>query len=167
MGDKSQEAKTGGAGETAAKRAEPAAKMDKTTELAAQRTDLAADRTDMALARTVMAADRTLMSWVRTGLSLMGFGFTIYKFLTYLGEFAITTGVQPENPAGATTLGVIMVGMGTLCMVLGLIEYRSMFRRYGSPLKRSLWGTAFIIGILTAVFGLTMLFSLITKIPYF
>jgi len=137
-------------------------KVDPRNDLAFQRTDMATERTDMAMARTVMAADRTLMSWVRTGLSLMSFGFTIFKFLMYLMQSSESPASKITNPDGPRQLGIIMMCMSMLCIVLGMIEYRSMFRRFGKDQHQKLWGTSFIIAALTAALGLFMLVLVIT-----
>ncbi len=73
---------------------------------------------DLGAVRTVLAADRTLMAWLRTSLSMLSFGFTIYKFL----ETAAKAGAlaRPESPQ---KVGLFLVGMGTACMVLGVIDY--------------------------------------------
>ena len=80
---------------------------------------LAEERTDFALQRTIMAADRTLMAWVRTAISMIGFGFTIYKFLQYLGQ---------ENPAttlstrGPRNLGLTFIGLGIGSLVIAVVQ---------------------------------------------
>lgn len=137
---------------------------DLSTDLAVKRTDLAAERTDMALARTAMAADRTLMSWVRTSLSLLSFGFTIYKFLLYIVQMPGNPAATLANPDGPRQLGMIMMGMSMLCIILGMIEYRSVFRRFGKQQHQKLWGSAFIIAALTGLLGLILLVAIITKV---
>ena len=135
---------------------------DTSTDLAVKRTDLAAERTDMALARTVMASDRTLMSWVRTSLSLMSFGFTIYKFLIYMVQSQEGLAAKLTNADGPRQLGIIMVCMSILCIVLGMVEYHGMFRRFSNQHHQKLWGTSFIIAALTAILGLLLLVVVIT-----
>lgn len=80
---------------------------------------LAQERTDLALQRTIMAADRTLMAWVRTAISMIGFGFTIYKFLQYVGQ---------ENPArilpiqGPRNLGLTFIALGIGSLVIAVAQ---------------------------------------------
>jgi putative membrane protein len=133
-------------------------------ELATRRTDLAAERTDMAIARTSMAADRTLMSWVRTSLSLMSFGFTIYKFLTYIIQLPGNSATQLSNPEGPLQLGIIMIGSSLLCVILGMIEYHDIWKRFGKQQHQKLWGTSIIMAVLTALLALLLLLAIITKI---
>jgi putative membrane protein len=137
-------------------------KVDPRNDLAFKRTDMASDRTDMALARTTMAADRTLLSWMRTSLSLMSFGFTIYKFLIYLAQLQGNPG-QLTNPDGPRQLGIIMISASVLCIVLGMIEYYDIYRRFGKQQHQRLWGTAFIMAVLTALLASMLLVMVITK----
>jgi putative membrane protein len=143
-----------------------AAKADPRNDLAMQRTNLASDRTDMAVARTTMAADRTLLSWVRTSLSLMGFGFTIYKFLVYLLQMP-GNAEKVSDPEGPKLLGIIMLSASVLCIVFGMIEYYDIFRRFGRQQNQKLWGTAFIMAILTALLSIFLLVSIISNIRGF
>jgi putative membrane protein len=137
-------------------------KVDQRNSLASKRTDMASDRTDMALTRTTMAADRTLLSWMRTSLSLMSFGFTIYKFLIYLVQLQSSPG-QLTNPDGPRQLGIIMIGSSILCIVLGMIEYYDIYKRFGKQQHQRLWGTAFIMALLTALLASLLLVLVITK----
>lgn len=140
------------------------ASQDLSTELAIKRTDMATGRTDMALARTTMAADRTLLSWVRTSLSLMSFGFTIYKFLMYLVQAPESPATKLTNPEGPRQLGIIMISASVLCMLMGMIEYYDIFRRFGKQQHQKLWGTSFIMAFVTILIALFLLVLIITKI---
>ena len=139
------------------------AKAGTRNDLALKRTDLATDRTDMALARTTMAADRTLLSWVRTSLSMMSFGFTIYKFLIYIVQIQGDTATTLTNPEGPRQLGIIMIGASVLCIVLGMIEYYDIYKRFGKQQHQRLWGTAFVMAVLTALLAVLLLVMVIMK----
>ena len=80
------------------------------------------DMTDMAVLRTLMATDRSMMAWVRTGLSLISFGFTIYKFLEYARDKLIATGEVPGGFSNPKMIGLFMIGVGILCLILGILE---------------------------------------------
>ncbi len=85
---------------------------------------LAAERTDLAVERTLMGANRTLMAWVRTALSMISFGFTIHKLLqgkTLVGGF-----VKVDS---GRRLGLFLIALGTLCVIMGTIEYFQTARR--------------------------------------
>jgi putative membrane protein len=77
--------------------------------------------------RTRMSAERTLMSWVRTAVSLIGFGFTIFQFLD---RFNKMPGVESAAHVHAPwLLGLMLIGSGTIALVIALWEYR-WFVRY-------------------------------------
>jgi putative membrane protein len=110
---------------------------------------------------TLMAADRTLMSWTRTSLSLLSFGFTIFKILEGFqdagGKFVVRTDV-PRNA------GLFLVGMGTLAMVMGTIEYwqtlkvlhqQRIFGRPRAPL---------IMAMIMSVSGVLLFLSITTQV---
>jgi putative membrane protein len=73
---------------------------------------------DLGTLRTVMAADRTLMAWVRTSLSMLSFGFTIYKFLETAAQHE-----ELARPHSPQYVGLLLAGVGTLSMVLGVMSY--------------------------------------------
>lgn len=77
--------------------------------------ELAEQRTELAVFRTALAASRSLMAWVRTGLSMIGFGFTIYKFIQSVAD--------QFRPDAARTVGMFLIGLGTLSVIFGCIEY--------------------------------------------
>jgi putative membrane protein len=126
--------------------------------------ELATDRTDFALTRTLMAASRTLMSWIRTGISLISFGFTMYKFLQYMAEESKGVVAMTRSPQ---VLGIVMVGLGTLCLVFGLIEYISVNLQIGKVYKRHLWSSSFLIGLILVCFGVYMLVTVILNVNPF
>ena len=85
--------------------------------------ELAQQRTALATERTLMAADRSLMAWIRTALSMISFGFTIYKLLE---GFEQRGGPLPQ--ASPRTMGLFLVGLGTVAMVMGTVEYWFRFK---------------------------------------
>jgi len=77
--------------------------------------------TSLAATRTRMTANRTLMAWIRAALSLLCFGFTIYSVLKAFEEAGkIPPGANIDTPR---TVGLILTGMGTLAILMGLIQY--------------------------------------------
>ncbi len=94
--------------------------------------ELAQDRTDLAVYRTTLAASRSLMAWVRTGLSMIGFGFTAYKFIQ-----SVPTVVRPN---AARNIGLLLIGLGTLSVMFGWIEYwqsgRELSTRYNIVVRK-------------------------------
>lgn len=121
---------------------------------------LAEDRTDMATSRTLMAADRTLMAWVRTSLSLSSFGFTMYKVLQGL----VTSGVELPHGNTPTVVGLFLTALGTLAIVMGVIEYAQALRELRTFRAVKLWRPAFVMAILMAVMGISLFFSIFVKL---
>jgi putative membrane protein len=120
--------------------------------------ELAVERTDMGTARTLMAADRNLMAWIRTSLSMLGFGFTIYKFLLYVRESLSDHILKAQGPR---RFGLVLIALGTVCMVFGLIDHYRIFKQYGQASGRSPWTFAFFAGVISALLGLFLLFSIV------
>jgi putative membrane protein len=120
--------------------------------------ELAVERTDMGTLRTLMAADRTLMAWMRTSLSMLSFGFTIYKFLLYVRESLTNNLLQAQGPR---RFGIILIALGTACMVIGLIDYYGMYRKYGKASGRSPLNFSFFAGLLTSLLGLYLLVGIL------
>ncbi len=118
---------------------------------------------DLGYDRTRMSADRTLMSWIRTSVSMIGFGFTIYKFFMYLQESNVLLEKLPMYEP--RNLGLLMVGLGTLLLMLAILEHfvylRSLSKRAGQPFRVS---TATIASLLITLLGVLALLNLLFKI---
>lgn len=124
-------------------------------------TELAEDRTDLAIRRTLMGADRTLMAWVRTALSMISFGFTIYKVLQGFQESAEHVIGKNYDPR---TVGLFLVGLGTVSMVLGTIEFWQSLKDLRRLEEIKIWRPSFIMATIISVAGLTMFVSIITRV---
>ncbi len=131
------------------------------TDLATERTDMATGRTDLAVERTVMAAGRTMMAWIRTGLSLIGFGFTIYKFLDYMQ--GLGQGLTP-NPEGPRRIGLFLIGLGTVSLLLGIIEYWTTLKKINKEYKTSPWKTSVIAAFLIVLLGLFLFITIVLNV---
>ena len=121
---------------------------------------LAQSRTNLASKRTLMAADRTLMAWVRTALSMISFGFTIYKVLESLhrsGRDAVID-ASPEN------VGLFLIGLGTVSMVMGTIEYWGNIKEIRRSMRFNIIRPAFIMALIISTTGVSMFVSVIAKV---
>jgi putative membrane protein len=123
--------------------------------------ELAEERTDLAIKRTLMGADRTLMAWVRTALSMISFGFTIYKLLQGFQEGGgglVSHNYDPRN------VGLFLVGLGTVSMVLGTIEYWQTLKelRLLTPIR--IMRPSFIMALMISIAGLSVFVSIIYKL---
>jgi len=106
-----------------------------------------------------MASDRTLMAWVRTALSMISFGFTIYKLLQGFEEAGTTFG----HAGSPRTMGLILTGMGTVSMVLGIVEYLYTLKDLRRYRSFPLWRPAFVMALLMSVTGLFLFVAIILK----
>jgi len=121
---------------------------------------MAKARTSMATTRTLMAADRTLMAWMRTALSMISFGFTIYKILQGLQNSSGTL----KHSYDPQTVGLFLIGLGTISMVLGVVEYIRTIQEL-RLLRTIPWRRpSFIISLIMAVSGLLIFMSVVTRI---
>lgn len=79
--------------------------------------------------RVFFAAERTLLAWVRTGLTIMAFGFVVARFGLFLRLLAAERPGITINPAGhhdvSNVVGIMLVLIGTACMILGAIQHKS------------------------------------------
>ena len=134
------------------------------TEMAEHRTEMAEDRTSWATRRTALAEERTLMAWIRTSLSLLGFGFTIYKFFQYLREAEELVMVRPHGPRN---LGIALIALGVVAVLGGAVQYRQGLKSLGVSAGRSLFSVVFVIALLVALLGMTLLASIALKLGPF
>ena len=122
--------------------------------------ELAEERTDLAGRRTVMASDRTLMAWIRTALSMISFGFTIYKLL----EGLQASGVALPRESTPRNIGLFLIGLGTISMGMGTIEYWQTVRELASTMTVRLWRSAFVLALIMSACGMLMFFSILTRL---
>jgi putative membrane protein len=122
--------------------------------------ELAQTRTGLASKRTLMAADRTLMAWVRTALSMISFGFTIYKVLESLHRSGreVVIDASPEN------VGLFLIGLGTISMVMGTIEYWGNIKEIRRTLRLNIIRPAFIMALIISTTGVSIFVSVIAKV---
>ena len=119
--------------------------------------------------RTRLSVERTMMSWVRTSTAMIGFGFTIYQFFDRFNQMQ---GVAPpRHPNAIRFIALSLVGLGTLCMLMALTEYRTMVRYLWSEEYRGIAGmderphtTPLIyVAVLLAAVGLFTFVALVTR----
>jgi len=124
--------------------------------------ELAEDRTVLAIKRTVMGADRTLMAWLRTALSMISFGFTIYKVLEGLKGGDVGVVAQQYEPR---TVGLFLVGLGTLAMVMGTVEYWFSIKGMRPVAAVAIWKRpSFIMALIISLVGLGVFVSIIANL---
>jgi putative membrane protein len=121
---------------------------------------LAQERTDLALERTLMAADRSLMAWVRTALSMISFGFTIYKLLQSFQQTASHV-VADGSPRA---IGLFLTGLGTVCMVMGSVEYWHRLRHLRAQHHFRILQPSFVMALIMSATGLFLFVAIISKL---
>jgi len=117
--------------------------------------------------RTRMSAERTLMSWLRTAVSMIGFGFTIVQFFErFQGMPGVKTAAHPEAPR---ILGIMLIGSGTIALVIAAWQYRTLVKYLWSdpyrpitPDRHTLTPT-YTVSILMVFVGLFALLSVATR----
>ena len=124
--------------------------------------ELAEDRTLLAIKRTVMGADRTLMAWLRTALSMISFGFTIYKVLEGLKGGDVNLVAQQYDPRN---VGLFLVGLGTLAMVMGTVEYWFAIKGMRPVASVAIWKRpSFVMALIISLVGLGVFVSIIANL---
>jgi putative membrane protein len=125
-------------------------------------TQLAEQRTSLALERSFLAFERTLMAWLRTSLSMIGFGFTLAKFFQYLAEQRGGAVVGTFGRAWASdTVGLTMITIGTLSLVIAVIQHR---RRVAALREMGLvpqWNLAYWVAGLVSALGVFAFLALV------
>ena len=113
---------------------------------------------ELAEERTLMGAERTLMAWIRTGLSMLSFGFTIYKFLLYVRESLSASVLDAEGPR---RFGIFLIGLGTLSMIFGLLDYTRRDKQLNQASGHSPWSYVLVAGALSVLLGAFLFFTIL------
>ncbi|MEM6673643.1 MAG: DUF202 domain-containing protein [Planctomycetota bacterium] len=117
-------------------------------------TELAAERTELAVTRTVLAAERSMMAWLRTSLSMYGLGFTIYKVLQAFHESERWPDLTTE---AHRHVGLFLVGMGSIALVAGMIEFRVTIADLDRVEPVRLWRPSLALAVVMTALGLALL----------
>ncbi len=112
----------------------------------------------MALVRTVLAIDRSLMAWVRTALSLIGFGFSIFTFLHSL----VSNGSLVLRESGPRNAGLILIGLGTLSLSFGMIEYWRAMAHFRQHYDMSPWRVPMFTSLVVCILGVAIFVLILT-----
>jgi len=116
----------------------------------------------LAIERTFLAFERTLMAWLRTALSMISFGFTLAKFFQYLAE---QRGGAPVGHFGVTwasdTVGVTMIVIGTVSLVLAVVQHRRRVAALRSHGLMPQWNLALWVAGVVALLGVFAFISLV------
>lgn len=117
-------------------------------------TQLAEMRTTLALDRSFLAAERTLMAWMRTSLSMISFGFTIVKFLEYVAkEQEVSIVGMFGHKIGPEALGLTLITIGTLALVVAVLQHRHVLRRLHQRGLEPRWSLTLTVSTLVTLLG--------------
>ena len=114
---------------------------------------------------------RTLLAWVRTAASLIGFGFGIYHFFEALNSMP---GVAPERMHGTSRyLGAALVGIGTLALILAVVQYLVAMRYLEGPMYREIsslegiprFRPGLVVSIVLTAAGAITFWVLLVRLP--
>jgi putative membrane protein len=117
-----------------------------------------------------MAVDRTLEAWIRTAVSLIGFGFTIVQF------FAILKGMKgvapPKYPELANYVGLMLIGLGTISLLLALWQHRgsrkhlysAQYEQLFESVKRPVWSPTFVAGLGLCIVGMVAFSAVLMRV---
>ena len=111
-----------------------------------------------ALVRTALSSERSLMAWIRTSTSLYAFGFSITKFIDYLGAQRDVT----VSSTGLYRLGFAIICIGLLGLVLAAVGHMKRLKkmkRLGLP-KVSLISLPVVATIALLLIGIATLLSI-------
>jgi putative membrane protein len=120
---------------------------------------LAQIRTDLGVERTAMAADRSLMAWIRTALSMISFGFTIYKLLDGFAQSG-----QLADSSTPRTVGLFLIGLGTVAIVMGTIEYWFRVRGLQHLHPMRILQPTFVMALIMSVSGSFLFVAVISHL---
>lgn len=114
----------------------------------------------LAIDRTRLASERTLMAWVRTAVSMITFGFTIYKFLQFVGQESKVPLVRPQSPRN---LALALIGIGTFVLIVAGIQHWNYVRKLSAVQTQKRWDLAIIVACLLALLGVLMFGSILLR----
>jgi putative membrane protein len=118
--------------------------------------------------QTRLALERTLLAWVRTAAAMITFGFAIFHFFEALNT---SPNVRPPWNAGASkVLGLSLVGVGTLALVLALVQYLLVMRFLGGESFQEAariprFRPGLIVAVILTIAGAATFWALLARLP--
>ena len=111
--------------------------------------------TDLALRRTFMAQERTLMAWIRTSVSMISFGFSIYKFFSYLAK-AEEVPIR-HGGFGPRQFAMSMISIGVLSLIAASIQHQRTIRVLEQDQSEKYESLARTFAVVVSILGLGLL----------
>lgn len=114
------------------------------------------------LASDHLANERTFLAWIRTGIAIVVFGFAIGRFSIAIRQWMEMQGrVVPQTTGVSVWLGAIAIVGGVLVCLAGLLRYRRARQQLDAGTFQPAGFLIDLVGILTAVFGVSLCVYLI------
>jgi len=85
--------------------------------------------------REHLANERTFLAWIRTSIGIMAFGFVVEKFALFMKQMSLVLGnstienTLPPSHGYSSTVGIFLVGFGTLMSLLAFVRYKKVERQ--------------------------------------
>src|ERR1700752_3067455 len=107
-------------------------------------------------ARDHLANERTFLAWLRTGVAIVVFGFAIGRFAIAIRQFMQIQGKVSQTAGFSVWFGMVAIIAGVLLTLAGLLRYRQTLNQLKSGRFEPAGFVVDLVGILTALFGLSL-----------
>ncbi|SEM44698.1 putative membrane protein [Gemmobacter aquatilis] len=93
-------------------------------------------------------------------MAMISFGFTIYKVIQGLQDGA----TQLPIDLHAARAGMVLTGLGILCLIVGSLEYYMVLRQVRVIMPIPYWRHPLLIAMLLMMVALTIFFSIMAGV---
>ena len=107
-------------------------------------------------ARDHLANERTFLAWVRTGVAGVVFGFAIGRFAIAIRQWMQIQGRVAPSTGLSVWFGTAAMIAGVVVCLAGLVRYRRTREQIDSGNFQPAGYIIDLVGIVTALFGLTL-----------
>jgi putative membrane protein len=108
------------------------------------------------LAGDHLANERTFLAWIRTGVAGVAFGFAIGRFAIAIRQWTQIQGRVASSTGLSVWLGTAAMIAGVMDCLAGLARYRRTRKQIDSGNFQPAGYIIDLVGIVTALFGLTL-----------
>lgn len=106
------------------------------------------------------------MAWIRTSLSMISFGFSIDIF--FRAFIKAVQGFEVKPLTGPAILGLVLVGLGTVVLILGTIDHFYYLQKIGEELeligKSTPWTYTLFTALIVILIGMMVFIYLLTQL---
>ena len=108
-----------------------------------------------------LSNERTFLAWIRTSISVIVFGFVVARFGITLREFLRFENLEPHENGISLALGVSFMIVGILMAILAIWRYQSTRIQIEQANFRPAKTTIYVVGTITAVLGIMLVYYLL------